>query len=221
MNYTIDLSKEWDYENGVYLTCETNRIGKFINHYEIYKKILDLPGDILEFGVYKGASFVRLLSFRDLLECSGSRKVIGFDAFGKFPDQLKLESDKEFVKEFENEGGDGISKKEFQQLLERKGFQNFSLIEGDILKTLPLYIKNNPSLKISILHIDVDVYEPTKIILENLWDKIVPDGILILDDYGIIEGETKAVDEFFASQHIHLHKPPYYNIPVYITKPTT
>jgi hypothetical protein len=38
MNYTVDLSKKWDYENGFYLTCETYRIGKFINHLEIYKK---------------------------------------------------------------------------------------------------------------------------------------------------------------------------------------
>lgn len=93
-NYTIDVSKKWDYENGFYLTCETSRIGKLLNHLEIYKKIIDLPGDVLEFGVYKGASIVRLLSFRNLLENQFSRKVIGFDIFGKFPDNLSLDSDR-------------------------------------------------------------------------------------------------------------------------------
>ena len=100
-HYKVDLDKKWDYENGFYLTCETGRIGKLLNHLEIYKKIMDVPGDILEFGVYKGTSLVRLMAFRDLLESTHSRKIIGFDAFGKFPDDLALESDKEFVTNFE------------------------------------------------------------------------------------------------------------------------
>ena len=80
-NYKVDISKKWDFENGFYLTCEKSRIGKFLNHLEIYKQIIDLPGDVLEFGVYKGASISRLLAFRDLLENEFSRKIIGFDIF--------------------------------------------------------------------------------------------------------------------------------------------
>src|SRR5690606_35581282 len=155
-NYTVDQSKKWDYENGFYLTCETNRIGKFLNHLEIYKKILDLPGDILEFGVYKGTSLVRLISFRNLLESENSRKVFGFDIFGKFPDTLELESDREFVQRFENAGGYGISKSELEFHLKNKGIGNYELIEGDIMETVPRYLANNPSKKIALLHIDVD-----------------------------------------------------------------
>jgi len=217
-NYKVDVSKKWDYENGFYLTCETGRIGKFLNHLEIYKKITDLPGDILEFGVYKGTSFVRLAAFRDLLEYSDSRKIVGFDAFGKFPDDLKLDSDKKFVDNFEGAGGFGISKEELQMHLKNKKTSNFELIEGDINKTLPEFIKNNPSLKIALLHIDVDVYEPTKVILEHLWDKVVKGGILMLDDYGTVAGETKAVDEFFEGQEITINKPKHYHIPSYIVK---
>jgi hypothetical protein len=218
MSYSVDISKKWDYENGFYLTCETNRIGKFLSHLEIYKKIINLPGDVLEFGVYKGTSMVRLLSFRDLLENNYSRKVIGFDIFGKFPNKLMLESDKKFVEQFENAGGYGISKCEFEKLLDIKGFQNYSLIEGDIIETTSEYITKNPMLKISMLHIDVDVYEPTKVILENLWDRVVIGGILMLDDYGTVEGETKAVDDFFARQHIQINKPNFNYIPSYIIK---
>jgi hypothetical protein len=135
MNYTVDLSKKWDYENGFYLTCETSRVGKLISHFEIYKKIINLPGDILEFGVYKGASLVRLLSFRKLLENDYSRKVTGFDMFGKFPDnKLHLDSDRKFVERFENSGGYGIAASELDMHLKRKEFTNYSLIEGDILK---------------------------------------------------------------------------------------
>ncbi|WP_290794855.1 TylF/MycF/NovP-related O-methyltransferase [Flavihumibacter sp. UBA7668] len=140
-NYAVDLEKKWDYENGFYLTCETSRIGKFLNHLEIYQQIIDLPGDILEFGVYKGTSIVRLLSFRDLLENASSRKVFGFDIFGKFPEDLELESDRKFVQQFEGAGGYGISRES---------------IEGDILQTTKEYLQKNSSGKIALLHIDVD-----------------------------------------------------------------
>jgi len=217
-HYTVDPANKWDYENGFYLTCETGRIGKFLNHLEIYKKIVGLDGDILEFGVYKGTSLVRLISFRDLLENQNSRKIIGFDAFGKFPNDLELESDKSFVENFEGAGGYGLTKEELDNHLQKKGTANYKLIEGNILETLPSFLLENPNLKIALLHIDVDVYEPSKIILELLWEKIIPGGILMLDDYGTVEGETKAVDEFFKGQEINIHKMPYYHIPAYIVK---
>ena len=53
---------KWDFENGFYLTCENNRISNFVSHLELYKMILNLPGDVLEFGVYKGSSFIQFLS---------------------------------------------------------------------------------------------------------------------------------------------------------------
>ncbi|WP_247232277.1 TylF/MycF/NovP-related O-methyltransferase [Telluribacter sp. SYSU D00476] len=218
-NYTVNPDKKWDYENGFYLTCETNRIGKLLNHLDVYHKILDLPGDILEFGVYKGTSLVRLLSFRNLLENEYVRKVYGFDMFGKFPDALELESDRSFVEKFESAGGYGISSEELEMHLTNKGFINFSLVQGDILLTLPDFLAQNPALKIALLHIDVDVYEPTKFILENLWERVVKGGVVMLDDYGTVEGETRAVDEFFEDMAIQIHKPRFNYIPSYIIKP--
>jgi hypothetical protein len=217
-NYSVDFTKKWDYENGFYLTSEINRMGKLLNHIEIYNKIVNLPGDVLEFGVYKGTSFVSLLTLRNLIENENSRKVIGFDIFGKFPDKLQMDSDKKFVEQFENSGGYGISRTELEFHLNAKGIKNYQLVEGDINETVHKFINDNPSLKISLLHIDVDVYEPTKIILECFWDKIVKGGILMLDDYGIVEGETKAVDEFFENKDVTINKPKYLYKPSYIVK---
>ena len=217
--YTIPKNiDKWDFENSFYLTCENNRISDFISHLELYKMILKLPGDVLEFGVYKGSSFIQFLSFRECYENIESRSIVGFDAYGKFPDDLKLDSDKSFTRKFEEEGGHGISESDLDMFLKKKNFSNYSLIRGNILKTLPDYLKNNPEKKISLIHIDVDVHEPTKYILENTWDKIVKGGILILDDYGTIEGETKAVDEFFRNKNILIQKTPYKYKPSFIIK---
>jgi len=99
-----------------------------------------------------------------------------------------------------------------------KGFKNFELVKGDILQTLPEYLKAHKELKISLLHIDIDVYEPAKIILELCYDRLVPGGILVLDDYGTVHGETKAVDDFFKNKNIKIEKMPISHIPSFICK---
>jgi len=214
----IENINEWDFENGFYLTCKNNRISDFISHLELYKMILNLPGDVLEFGVYKGSSFVQFLSFREYYENCESRTVVGFDSFGKFPDNLELDSDVSFVKKFRQEGGDSISKSDLDTFLKKKNFSNYNLIKGNILKTLPNFLKNNPERRYSLVHVDVDVYEPTKCILEHIWGKIVKGGIIILDDYGIIEGANKAIDEFICDKNLSLQKMSFKYKPAYIIK---
>ena len=55
----------WIHENFFYQICHTSRLNKIIDHYEIFKKIKNVKGDIYEFGVFKGASLIRFLTFRD------------------------------------------------------------------------------------------------------------------------------------------------------------
>ena len=72
---------------------------------------------------------------------------------------------------------------------------NINLIEGKVENTL--LIKENIPDKISILRLDTDFYESTKIELEILFPKLEKNGILIIDDYGTYKGSRKAVDEYF------------------------
>lgn len=212
-----NISRKWDYENGFYLTSDISRLGKQIAHYELYKKILNIPGEILEFGVYKGASLNRFATYRELLENNYSRKIIGFDAFGKFP-RVENDDDNEFIDLFENEGGDGIHKDELYKFLDYKGFRNIELIEGDILNTLDEYLNSNKHSKIALLHIDVDVYKPTKFILEKLYDRVVKGGIIVFDDYTRVKGATDAIDEFFINKSEKIEKLSFSYIPSYIVK---
>ena len=216
--YGFEYEKRWDYENGFYLTSPSSRLAKSIAHWELYKKIIDLPGDVLEFGVYKGTYLIRFATYREMLESQYSRKIIGFDTFGKFP-LTDLEEDNKFIKDF-SKNGDSISEEELREVFKNKKFDNFELYSGDILQTLPEYINENPAQKIALLHIDVDVYKPTKFILDMLFEKIVKNGIIIFDDYGTVYGETKAVDEFISQQEkkYKLEKLPYYKIPTFIIK---
>ncbi|MDP3331387.1 MAG: TylF/MycF/NovP-related O-methyltransferase [Methylococcaceae bacterium] len=216
--FGYELNKTFDYENGFYVTSDPRRMQKLIAHYELYKKITNLPGAIVECGVFKGTSLIRFAQFRDMLESAYSRKIIGFDAFGKFPISNDGMHDQVFIEKFEREAGDGMSVAELQAVFDHKGISNVELVAGNISETVPEYQKLHPELKISILHIDVDVYLPSKVALEYLYEHVVPGGICIFDDYGTVYGETKAVDEFFAGKSIKLLKLPCSHIPTYLVK---
>ncbi len=56
-----------------------------------------MPGSIVELGVFKGGSIIQWATFRELLENKNSRKIIGFDTFGEFLKVSEVESDKDFV----------------------------------------------------------------------------------------------------------------------------
>ncbi len=209
----------WDYENGWHWFSSPSRMHKLLAQYELYKRIADLPGHVLEFGVYKAVSLIRLASFRQLLEVDHSRSIIGFDAFGRFPvDGVSLGADRDFIARFECEGGDGLSADDVLLMLKRKGFSNIELVPGDVLDTLPRYLERHPELRVAYLHLDMDVKEPTELVLKLVYDRVVPGGLIVLDDYGTVAGETIAVDAFARENNLRVEKLPNYLIPAYIRK---
>jgi hypothetical protein len=82
------------------------------------------------------------------------------------------------------------------------------LVAGDICETVPRYVKENPGLRISFLHFDCDLYEPTLIGLQYLYPLVSPGGVVLFDQYGIDEypGESAAFDDFFGSKRPILTK---------------
>ena len=218
--FGFDFNKPFEYENGFYLTSPSSRIAKSIAHFELYKKIVNLPGEIIECGVFKGMSLIRFATFREILESQFSRKIIGFDAFGKFPNDVSLDTDKKFIVNFETEAGDGIPRDDLENVLKYKDFQNIILMKGFIPDVFSDYFENKPATQIALLHIDVDVYEATKACLEHLYEKVVKGGIIVFDDYGQINGATKAINEFIKENGLvnNLQKLPYNYIPAYMVK---
>ena len=193
----LNRSSVWDYENGFYWFSSKTRLNKMLSHYELYKIIASIPGHIFELGVYKGASLVRFATFRDALENDYSRKIVGFDAFGEFPtSNLKVQDDLSFIEKFEGAGGYGLSEEEVTDVLSSKGFENFNLVKGNVFDTLPKYLLDNPETRIALLHLDMDVKEPTDFALELLYDRVVPGGIIVFDDYNEknFPGVVKAVN---------------------------
>ena len=76
MKKKVLRDKSYFYENNFYLQSDISRISKFVVHYEIYKKISKIKGDIFEFGVFKGSSLIRFLSFINLFEKKKKKKYL-------------------------------------------------------------------------------------------------------------------------------------------------
>jgi hypothetical protein len=214
-----NFEKAFDYENNFYLSCDITRISKILAHYELFKLINEIPGAIVECGVLKGASLSRFTMFREIFSNPFSKKIIGFDTFGKFPETSFEDDKKPREQQITSAGLESISKEQFHDVLKHKGIdKNIELIEGDITKTVPDYVKNNPELKISLLNLDTDIYEPAVTILENLYPRITNGGILVLDDYETFPGEAKAVDDYFKDKKIQIQKFSFCMTPCYVIK---
>ena len=151
------------------------------------------------------------------MEVRGAPLIGGAAAYGIVLAILE-NSDLNFIKEFEKDG-DGLSLEETNFILKAKSFTNYELIDGDIRNTLLDFLKKNTTEKFSLIHLDMDVYEPTAFVLGKLFDRLVNGGLFVIDDYNTVEGATIAVDEFIAQHpNLKIERLPYNNIPSFIRK---
>ncbi len=187
---------------------------RFLAHYELFKMSMDLPGSIVELGVSRGVSF---FSFHKLLEIffptDTYRRVYGFDSFEGLTDfddrDGKTTRDEASEKKTGAWSAGDVTNEIFALndlfnadcILAR---QRSVLIKGRIQDTLEPFLRETPGLRISLLHLDMDLYEPTLYALERLWDLVVPGGVIVLDEYGLPPwgGEAAAFDEFVAKRNI-------------------
>ena len=214
-----DFQQAFDHENNFYLSCAPARIGKALAHYELFKLSMGIPGAIIECGIFKGASLARFAGFRSLLEGSTARKIVAFDIFGAFP-ETEFAADRKPREDFiKSAGNESISVDQMMEVLAHKSCsENVELVPGDICQTVPKYIQENPTTKIALLNLDTDIYEPAVTILEHFYPRLERGGVLILDDYGVFPGETKAVDDYFAGQTIKIRRFPFASTPSYLLK---
>ena len=81
-------------------------------------------------------------------------------------------------------------------------------MKGDIAETAPNYLDENPHLVVSMLYLDVDLYEPTKVMLETFVPKMPKGGIIVFDELNakMFPGETVAVDEVLGLKNLNIKR---------------
>jgi hypothetical protein len=172
--------------------------------------VKDLNGDIVECGVFKGSGLLSWLKILDMNEPNSIKKVIGFDFFdNSFVDNLQGIDKTTMAEVFSRceTKTDDISINSIENTILQSGFlpEKFTLVKGDISQTTKEFVKNKPGFRISILYLDLDLYEPTYDTLVNLWDYIVYGGIVVFDEYAYHNwSESKAADQFIKEKKISL-----------------
>jgi hypothetical protein len=188
-------------------------LARFLAHYEIFKKIVTVPGVIVDLGVFRGASTFTWAKLCEIFCPTDIRKVVyAFDTFEGFP-RLSAEDGKENLQQDVRQGGYFAGSTVERDLALAQEAMNYDrhlrhidrvqFIKGDVAQTIPEFIRDKGAgLRVALLNLDLDLYAPTKTALEYFVPLLSPKGIIIVDEYAIdtFGGESKAVDEHFQAK---------------------
>ncbi len=210
-NYSDITDREWNIINQTKDFTLTNpeRLVSLIRAVD-YIESNNIAGSIVECGVWKGGSIMSILKTLKNRD-STNREIYLYDTFEGMSEPT--EKDESFRGESANKAFN--KKDEFWERI--KCFSTLEEVESNI-KTINYpskkikFIKGkvedtipgNAPNKIAILRLDTDWYESTLHELEHLYPRLVPGGVLIIDDYGHWKGCKKAVDEYLAKNDISL-----------------
>jgi hypothetical protein len=193
-------------------------VSDYLARFHLFEKILNVPGSVVECGVFNGQGLMSYANFSSILEPNNfTRKVIGFDTFSGFANvgEKDASSPNDMVKEY------GMKVDSFDRLskaVELYDVNRFlghlpkvELVRGDILKTLDAYIEVNPHLIVSLLYLDLDIYEPTKHVLQTLLKRVPKGGIVAFDELNFQDfpGETLALMDSLDLSSIELRRVPF------------
>ena len=192
-----------------------------IFQYQMFLKTLSLSGNIVECGVATGR---RLSFFKNLQkEHNCLRNVWGFDSFegfskGHVKDGIYFNSRQDSYNQKYSTYSLDFVKKNLVSLCGEDAASEISLIKGWIPKSFDSYDGSS----ISLINLDVDIYEPTKETLNFFWPLLQVNGIVLLDEYDFyldtikFPGSKRAIDEFCKDKNISVIK--HYTGKFYIQK---
>ncbi len=191
---------------------------RFLAMYEIFKLIIDVKGSIVECGVNQGFGTMAWSKFSAITEpVNLTRKIYGFDTFEGFPSVS--DSDKSASSTHVKVGDLAAdSMEEILKLAEIQDKTRFlghipkiELIKGDAVKTIPKFISDNPHVLISLLYLDFDLYEPTKVALEEFVPRMPKGSVIAFDelDNPLWPGETQAMLEFCDENKLRIQRLPF------------
>lgn len=201
---------------------------KFLARNEVFLKQLSIHGSIVEVGVHRGASLLTWAHLSSIYEpVNYLRKIIGFDTFEGFPSIS--EKDQAGVSEHLVKGGFSAGERPEDDLAEALALYDVNrlmhhipkceLVKGDVTVTLPKYLEENPHLLVSLLHLDADLYAPTKVTLELLLPRMPQGSIILFDELNmkLFPGETLALLEQVSLNRCSLQRFPYATSMSYLT----
>lgn len=185
-------------------------LARFLVKYEIFKRVLHVQGSVVECGVYTGAGLLIFAQLSEMLEpLNHQRKIIGFDTWTGFRG-IDEQWDKSAV-----EGDMAADLEELRRVVALfestrylKHIPKIELVQGDVRETVPRYCRENLHLVVSLLYLDLDLYQPTRCILKWLVPLMPKGAIIVFDQLNNKDwpGETAAMYNHFKEKRIHIQR---------------
>jgi hypothetical protein len=198
-----NIKKDTDCTDFV-LYAPLNCITRFLGRYELMKLIIDIPGAVIEMGVCSGSGLLSLIQSHNILEQTNRyREFYGFDTFEGFPSVHQNDITKNTrikqnnIKDYYNNSYDRLQ--DIISINNKFTYLpiNMTLIKGDVIETIPKFLDDNKHVVVSLLYLDLDLYEPTKISLKYFLPRMAKGSIIAFDEFNckLFPGETIAVLE--------------------------
>jgi len=204
-NVNVDNYKKF---NDFIFSDDLKLTGKFLHRFKHFLNISHLPGDIVEIGVFKGSGVSTFLKFIEIFCPNSNKKVIGFDIFDTSQGEEILNKDSELDKKYmktvyDRVNHDELSLSAVTNKIKEIKIDKFKLINGDVETTLPKFLKENQGFRASLIYIDVDLERPTYHALINLWDRLLPGGVILFDEYEYHAfSESNGVEKFLKEKNL-------------------
>jgi hypothetical protein len=170
------------------------------NIQELFKYIYDnnIKGDLLEAGVWKGGATIFMTALNKYYNTN--KKIYACDSYEGLPKKSN------YIEDNIVNGSDwqtyAVSLDEVKD-----NFKKYNLLDDNVIFVKGFFeesLKNINIEDISILRLDGDMYTSTISCLDELYDKVVKGGVIIIDDYGWeIAGAGKATDDFRKKRNIN------------------
>ena len=193
----------------------------------LYRMLTEIPGVIMEFGVLHGRHLATLAALRGLHEPYNSfRRIIGFDTFTGFPGISEIDQ----VSPSATVGRFAVPSDEVDHLREVLAaheagdpiphVQRTFVVQGDVRETVPQYLEENPETVIGMAFFDLDLYAPTRDVLEAIRPHLAKGSILAFDELGHPRwpGVTAAIRETLGLENMTLRQLPFREQPVIYLK---
>ncbi|MCZ6533020.1 MAG: class I SAM-dependent methyltransferase [SAR324 cluster bacterium] len=188
---------------------------RFMALYEIFKRVLQVKGSIVECGVHQGFGLMTWAKLSAILEPANmTRRIYGFDTFEGFP----AVSARDRGKASKHVKAGGLAADTFDELQALAEIHDSTrylghiakveLIKGNAVETIPGFLEEHPHLVVSLLFMDFDLYEPTRVALEHFIGRMPKGAVVAFDelDNPLWPGESQAMLEFFEDNKLRLKR---------------
>lgn len=208
-NFKMSPIPDTEKLSNVGLFVKRQELAKVIYLNELYSKIKEVHGVIMEFGVRWGQNLVTLSNLRGIHEpYNYSRKIIGFDTFAGFDGVSSKDGAHEVIKQgsFATTEGYESYLKEILSYHQSESplahINKFELIKGNAVNEVGQYLVNHPETIVAFAYFDFDIYEPTAKCLEAILPYMAKGGIIAFDELvdPHFPGETIAFREVLSNR---------------------